>query len=770
MIPLFARELLETSAHVAVVVLIALAVERIAARALTPGLRVGLWLLVALRLTLPSLPSVPEPLAPNQVRLDAAWSPLRPAPTEQPRATERAQRAAAAWQPGVAAQAPRERPAHEARGTPLPARASAPPSKAPLAFDAVEVASAALLLIWLAGASWTALGFVRSERALRRALSAAQPAGAHIDGLLRDAAERTSTLRRATVWITTAVSSPAVHGWRRPRVLLPPDVATADDATLTCVLAHECCHVRRGDLALAPWITLLRALWWFHPCARIALSRLVEVIDTARDAEAIAALSARPSGLDLPPQLLYARTLVRLATARVQSDALPPGALTMAAGSSGLVRRVQMIVTPLQPSYALRALGAVAVVGAAWLGLASAMPQSTRPAALAERPLRTEERTEEPQPSIAVEVAAAPPAWLAPLQQRLRTPLPKLEFVETPLPAALSELARQAGVDIELGEAVRDNSAEYWVTLSVEDVTAEELLPVLTAYAGDWGHAFVGRGARGVVRVDSLDALPVELELRLYHTAPLMEALASSGVDAGDLEEQLSEAVRSFATGDPTVWERDGASVSFWEGLLCVRHTAEVHAEVHGFLERLVERRREPPVERRPWQEALRKRLGTLVDVECDGNGTSDVLVALCATAGISIIDPTLDLCDYDSGAPYHVSLQRVPFAEALSACLSNTGLHWRPHAGGIEVQANPWVEVHLHPVGALMDGLDSARRAERFAGIEDFLYQVDPDRWEFDDRLGFSLLGDVLIVRQSPENQRRIKELLDQLERALRR
>ena len=425
-----------------------------------------------------------------------------------------------------------------------------------------------------------------------------------------------------------------------------------------------------------------------------------------------------------------------------------------------------MIVTPSQPSHALRALGAVAVVGAAWLGLASAMPQSSRPATLAERPLRTEM----PRQSIAVEVATAPPAWLAPLQQRLRTPLPKLEFMETPLPAALSELARHAGVDIELGEAVRDNSEEFWVTLSVESVTAEELLPVLTAYAGDWGHALVDRGARGVILVDTVAELPVELELRLYHTAPLLEALASSGIGAGDLQEQLSEAVQRFATVEPEVWDCEGASVSFWEGLLCVRHTAEVHAEVHGFLERLIERRREPLAVERPWHDALSKRLDTLVDVECDGSGMSDVLVALSATAGISIIDPTLDLSDYDSGDSRRLSLQRVPFADALSACLSTTGLHWRPHAGGIEVQADPWVEVHLHPVGALMDGLNSERRAERFAGIEDFLYQVDPDRWGFDDRLGFSLLGDTLVVRQSPENQRRIRELLDQLERALRR
>ena len=92
-----------------------------------------------------------------------------------------------------------------------------------------------------------------------------------------DAAEAASLLglRRAVrLRRTEAVGVPAVGGWLRPTVLLPPESDLWDRSQRRVVLLHELAHIRRGDCLIQPLAALAAAVHWFNPLVHLANLRL----------------------------------------------------------------------------------------------------------------------------------------------------------------------------------------------------------------------------------------------------------------------------------------------------------------------------------------------------------------------------------------------------------------------------------------------------------------------------------------------------------------
>jgi len=162
-------------------------------------------------------------------------------------------------------------------------------------------------------------------------------------------------------------------------------------------------------------------------------------------------------------------------------------------------------------------------------------------------------------------------------------------------------------------------------------------------------------------------------------------------------------------------------------------------------------------------------KLAASVRAEFDGTLVSEAVEALASEGGVSIIDPELEVDDYDAEGALGLVLRDVTLDEALRRCLANTGFFLALRSGGLEVRREPSLEVHLHPIGDLLEGLDAERRAERFEGIEHFLLEtIDAESWQMYSRVGYRRVADLLVVNQSAENQARIRALLAQLGRAL--
>jgi len=133
----------------------------------------------------------------------------------------------------------------------------------------------AWLGLWLAGASLTAFGMLRAQRRLRRRLGPLTPGKGYF------------TARAAP-------ELPATLGLWPARIVLPHDFESRYDAAQRpLVLAHERCHIARGD----PWINALtaatRCVFWFNPLFHFAATCLRQDQELACDA---AVLAAHPRG------------------------------------------------------------------------------------------------------------------------------------------------------------------------------------------------------------------------------------------------------------------------------------------------------------------------------------------------------------------------------------------------------------------------------------------------------------------------------------------
>ena len=170
-------------------------------------------------------------------------------------------------------------------------------------------------------------------------------------------------------------------------ILLPGDYRSWPQAKLDAVLAHEDCHIGRGDFFIQLLASVHRALFWFSPFPWWLQRKLGELAETASDAAGARRIGDAAS---------YAEILVDV-TRAARSGAGPAAALAMAHGPS-LARRVDHILTAapersVGKPVRVAALSAVAGAAFALAGLhavALAEAHSVRPgpsASLARQPV-----------------------------------------------------------------------------------------------------------------------------------------------------------------------------------------------------------------------------------------------------------------------------------------------------------------------------------------------------------------------------------------------
>lgn len=251
--------------------------------------------------------------------------------------------------------------------SPLPFLPQLPALLAPLPADGGFGAAAewrgwaiAIGVLWLAGVTF-ALGFgIWRWWRLVRVWRSAAPAGAELDRLQADCAARLNLRRVPALRVAPGIPSPYVFGVWRPRVLLPPGLETrmAEHALL-----HELAHVRRGDLLLAAFLGLLRAVYFFHPLVHLAARRLEGLRELCCDR-----LVARRLGEE---RSAYRRTLLAFA-AHQHGEAL---AALPFAGRSSLLERLRALERAERDRPLLRR-GATTLAAA--LALACAVPVAPR--------------------------------------------------------------------------------------------------------------------------------------------------------------------------------------------------------------------------------------------------------------------------------------------------------------------------------------------------------------------------------------------------------
>ena len=165
-----------------------------------------------------------------------------------------------------------------------------------------------------------------------------------------------------------AVKSPALHGFLRPRLLLPKGfTAQFSRAELQFVFLHELAHLKRRDLLLNWLAAALQVVHWFNPLVWLGFARWRADREIACDAMALEAVGRERNQE-------YGRTILRL----LESFAHPvatPGLVGILKDKRQLRRRIDMIASYM-PSRGWPVLAAVLIMGLAAIGLTDARSQA----------------------------------------------------------------------------------------------------------------------------------------------------------------------------------------------------------------------------------------------------------------------------------------------------------------------------------------------------------------------------------------------------------
>ena len=146
--------------------------------------------------------------------------------------------------------------------------------------------------------------------------------------------------------VCEAVTTPAVTGLLRPRLLLPHE--RYDVQELRYILRHELCHLKRRDMLFKLVLLAANAMHWFNPIVYLMLRQADEDIELACD-------SAATDGLERAERAAYSRTLLAAVQSNVRT--LPA---TTCFGST--VERLKRRITNVLGAQKKRGLGVVALV------------------------------------------------------------------------------------------------------------------------------------------------------------------------------------------------------------------------------------------------------------------------------------------------------------------------------------------------------------------------------------------------------------------------
>ena len=162
--------------------------------------------------------------------------------------------------------------------------------------------------------------------------------------------------------VCEAISTPAVTGLLRPRLLLPHE--RYDVQELRYILRHELCHLKRRDMLFKLVLLAANAMHWFNPIVYLMLRQADEDIELACD-------SAATDDLDRAERAAYSRTLL----AAVQSNVRALPATTCFGGT---VERLKRRITNVLGAQKKRGLSVVALVLALTLAAGCAVSWGER--------------------------------------------------------------------------------------------------------------------------------------------------------------------------------------------------------------------------------------------------------------------------------------------------------------------------------------------------------------------------------------------------------
>jgi beta-lactamase regulating signal transducer with metallopeptidase domain len=275
-----------------VLILLLLMLDVVLRRRVRAVIRYGIWMLVLVKLVLPTTFSLPTGLgywfAGKLPEVTAVNAPA--VQTPQP----------VSLQPVV--ETPQHQPIQPVPAkTAVPAAATAPtmPKLPPITMTW----QACVLLIWMTAVAVMLLLLVQRMFFVRSLVAQSSPADGAMLDILRQCRNRMAVRNNVAMRLSPLSASPSVCGLFRPTILMPESLAgRLSPEQLRSIFLHELAHIRRGDLWVSLTQTLLQIVYIYNPLLWLANAVIRSVREQAVDEMVLAALGDQAE--DYPETLL----------------------------------------------------------------------------------------------------------------------------------------------------------------------------------------------------------------------------------------------------------------------------------------------------------------------------------------------------------------------------------------------------------------------------------------------------------------------------------
>ncbi len=327
----FFHWLLRSSWQAAVLTVLVVLAQFCLGKRLDARWRHWLWFLVVIRLVVPSTPSSPASLF-NYFHLHPA-SMARVNPSVSPSAA-----IPAATIPTIAA-------ANKAKLSLPPSQISSLPQPA-LAVRKLQQGRSTkpdwivvLACVWGLGVAVLGARVVVQNTLFRRRLQTARPVeDPAMPNLFTDCRRSAVEFKPVEVVETELVSSPALYGLFKLRLLLPPEFSKRfAPAEIRHIFLHELSHIRRHDMEVQWLVTGLQIFHWFNPILWFGFRRMAADRELAGDELALS-FTGEENAAD------YGHTIVKLLERATESPPLP-GLVGIMEDKKQIFRRVTMIAS-----------------------------------------------------------------------------------------------------------------------------------------------------------------------------------------------------------------------------------------------------------------------------------------------------------------------------------------------------------------------------------------------------------------------------------------
>ena len=164
---------------------------------------------------------------------------------------------------------------------------------------------AVLFGLWLVVCMGTGLLVMRKTLLLKRLVRQALPANKGLVGLFESCRERMLIRRDVGLRVSSVVPTPAVYGFFRPIVLIPERMICHDFETreLEAIFTHELVHIQRCDLWVKLLQTILQVVYFYNPLLWLANATIRRVRELAVD-EAVLVILGQSTSEVYPCTLL----------------------------------------------------------------------------------------------------------------------------------------------------------------------------------------------------------------------------------------------------------------------------------------------------------------------------------------------------------------------------------------------------------------------------------------------------------------------------------